>query len=471
MSIPISHVVEASISLSPTAVPLEGFGQLAMVTDETPEVAGSFTLDERIRTYGSLTEVTVDFLANTEAYAAAAAFFGQKASKFSVVLASSSVRAGKLTGGTPSSLADIKLITAGTLDITVDGTLDAMVGLDFSAAVDEPGVATILTTALAGATCAFVSPSYVITSDTTGVASTVSFPATGVTATALGLTVGSVQSLGLAIETPTEALVAAAKLSDALYGVVVNKKWRDSSASIDVATWTQATEKQFFNTSNNPNCLTTSTDHIIAELRALSLDSTLSSYSSKPAEYPSAAVAGRAFIVNFGGTDTTITLNLKVGNGVSVEDMTLNQKLNLESHYGNAFVTVAGANVYSDSRLSSGKWFDTIHGTAWLKDNVQKAIFNVMFQTNTKIPYTDSGVSSLIQALDNALQQSVTNGLVAAGNDLDGNFMPLGYEITAVPVSESSDADRSNRIYRGLSFKAAGSGAIHGAVISGDFNG
>lgn len=471
MSIPISHIVNVNISLSPTAIPLKGFGQLAMVTDETPEVTGGFNVAERIRTYGSLAAVQADFAIGTEASNAATAFYAQQAELFSVILTSTSITAGILTGGTPDTVGNINLITTGTLDITIDGVLEQLTGLDFSAAADEAAIAVIIDTALSGATCTFDGDSYVITSSTTGSTSTVSYPATSTTVTALGLLVGASTVDGLDIETPAEALVAAQKITKDFYGIVLNKKWRDTTATIDVATWAEASTKMFFNTSNNPNALTTSTDHIIADLKAMTLDRTLSSYSSSPDEYPSASIAGRAFIVNFEGTNTTITLNLKQGPTITVEDLTLNQKLNLEGHNGNAFTVIAGANMYSDSRLASAKWFDTIHGTDWLKNRAETDVFNVMFQSTTKIPYTDAGVTTLYQALEGALRQGVTNGLIGPGNDLEGNFMPLGYEITAIPVSKVSPSDKSNRIYRGLSFKAAGSGAIHGAVISGDFNG
>ena len=68
------------------------------------------------------------------------------------------------------------------------------------------------------------------------------------------------------------------------------------------------------------------------------------------------------------------------------------------------------------------------------------------------------------------MSQAVRNGLVAAGNDSDGNYIPAGYEIFSVPVTEVSASDKGNRVYNGITFKAVGAGAIHGSTISGSFS-
>jgi hypothetical protein len=472
MSIPISHVVDVNLSLAANPVALAGFGKLLMVTDET---SSTMPLSDRIRTYGSIDAVEADWAVGSEVHAAASAYYAQSASQFAVGLASSSATAGKLTGGLHSDLAALQAITAGGFTISVDGAEKVLAALDFASITTMAEVATVIDTALASdATCTYVeeSKSFVITSATAGLLSKVSLPSADVqsTAVSLGLSTGTVFD-GTVAESPAEALAAINSVSEDFYGVVLNRKWRDSSDSVDVATWVEARTKMFFNTSNDGNCLTTATSDIMSTLKGMTLDRTLSTYSSTPAQYPSASVAGRAFIVNFEGTNTTITLNLKQGPTISVEDLTLNQKLNLEAKNGNGFVVVSGINAYSDSRLSSGKWFDTIHGTDWLQNRIETDVFNVLYQSTDKIPYTDSGVSVIRQAVEGGLRQSVTNGLVAPGNDLNGVFMPLGYEIDIIPVSDVSPSDKGNRVYKGISFRAAGAGAIHKVIITGTFNG
>jgi hypothetical protein len=119
--------------------------------------------------------------------------------------------------------------------------------------------------------------------------------------------------------------------------------------------------------------------------------------------------------------------------------------------------------------MADGKWFDTVHGTDWLQNRIETDVFNLLYQGTT--PYTDVGVSMIMQRVTQALEQGVTNGLIAPGNNANGEFLVNGYRVTYIPTAESAAADKSNRIYRGISFEAVGSGAIQKAVINGTFTG
>lgn len=84
--------------------------------------------------------------------------------------------AGTLTGAPVASVTALKGISAGKLDISIDGTEQNLTGLDFSAVNGLTDVATVLDTALEGhATVTVSGSSLVITSDTTGNTSTVSY--------------------------------------------------------------------------------------------------------------------------------------------------------------------------------------------------------------------------------------------------------------------------------------------------------
>lgn len=470
MSIPLSHVVNVTISLSPTAIALAGFGQLGFVTDETPKSSAKFRVADRVRVYSSLSAVEADWEPTSEVVAAAIPYYAQRATIFVVILASAAETSAVLRGGEIEDLSAALAIDNDSFDIEVDGSTINVTGFDLTAAGDLSGVATALTTAITGVTATVSDDKLVLTTDSVGKSSNIAIPSVSEATTALGLIGGAKTETGLGVETPKEALSAARIVNNIFYGVLNHRKWRDSQAAVDTADWVEAQGLMFFNTSNNPASLTADDTHIIAQLKAKTLDRTISTYSSSPREYPSAALAGRAFIVNFEGTNTTITLNLKQAPTITVEDLDTNEKLNLESHNGNAVCVIAGVNVISDSRMASGQFLDTIHGTDWLTNRIETDVFNVKFQSNTKIPYTDEGVSVLRQAAEGGLRQAVTNGLVAPGNDAEGNFVPLGYELFTIPVSQVSPSDKSNRIYRGLSFKAVGAGAIHSSVIDGNFN-
>lgn len=123
--------------------------------------------------------------------------------------------AGRLTGAPiTTALDDLKAVTAGKLDISIDGAPHSLADLDFSAAAGLNDVATVLGTALADwATVVLAGSALTVTSKTSGASSSVGFAANPVTrakaapadlAGALGLT----QAAG-ATSTPGTASVPA----------------------------------------------------------------------------------------------------------------------------------------------------------------------------------------------------------------------------------------------------------------------
>lgn len=272
-------------------------------------------------------------------------------------------------------------------------------------------------------------------------------------------------------ETYIQALAEISNVNDSFYGVSLPVQANDGLEIEDVAGWCEASNKVFFNTSNNPLCLSmVSTADILSKLKAKTLANTISQYTAAVTEYPNISVAGRAFTVNFEGTNTTITLFLKRGPTITAQKLTKSEKTALEAKNGNAFMTIGGKNVYSESKMADGGWFDTVHGVAWLKNRIQTDVFNLLFQSTTKIPYTDAGVGMVIQKVEQGLRQGVRNGLIAPGNTTDGRYLSQGYKIYAIPVGEVSSADKGNRIYRGITFEAIGAGALQFVEINGSFS-
>lgn len=65
--------------------------------------------------------------------------------------------------------------------------------------------------------------------------------------------------------------------------------------------------------------------------------------------------------------------------------------------------------------MSSGDFFDERHGLDWLQNYVQTNLYNLLYTSTTKVPQTDAGVTRLLSNVEQSMDQSVTNGLVAAG--------------------------------------------------------
>lgn len=471
MSIPIRTFVDVSIAIAPTPAGLAGFGALMMITPAAATGTKPILVAERVRTYNSAADVAKDFPTG-EIVACANAYYSQvpKPKVFMVGLVDVSPVAAVLTGAAHSDLTTLQAITAGSFDVSVDGTNRALTAMNFAGQTFVQMAAHITTKLTTHAVCSYdaVKKAFVITSNTTGTSSTIS-QATGTNAAAFGLAAGVVQN-GRAEERPEVALSKCEQKSNKFYGIVADKKYRENNGAEQIAEWVQARAKVFFNTSNDPQCLTTNTNQIIAKLKSRSMGRTLSTYSHVINEYPSASVAGRAFTVNFEGENTTITLHMKKGPSITVADLSPSEYQNLQLHNGNAFVNVEDNNIYSDSQMADGGWFDTVHGTDWMKDHAEKGVFNLIMQSPTKIPYTDAGVGRCEQRLEQTLRQAVRNGLCAPGYDTEGVYHEQGFTIYTIPVGDVSAAVKGTRIYKGMTFKAVGAGALQGAVINGSFS-
>lgn len=91
-------------------------------------------------------------------------------------------RPGFLRGAPVSAVAaDYHGVVAGGFDVTIDGTLRKVAGLNFSTAADMPAIATIAQAALAalatGTTCIWTGKRFIVSSPTTGQTSAVGFAA------------------------------------------------------------------------------------------------------------------------------------------------------------------------------------------------------------------------------------------------------------------------------------------------------
>lgn len=490
MAIEITEFANVTIAVSPTGVAGGNFGILGFLTNEEGVVGTA----ERGRSYTSLPSVGDDWAADSEVYLAATAFYAATPTPtdFTVLMCFETDQEATLTGGGHNTFEELVLITDGNLTITTDTGTSAIADLDFSgvsAGSGLDGIATELETAINAVTAGSVTVEHTgygfeVKSTTTGVTSTITF-ADGTTgagtsnaAQALGLEQhqGKI-SAGLAAETPVDALAAALSQGIDFVGLVTHKKYRDvlsgatGETTLEIGNWAEAAKKIFCNTSNDLSVLNSAlaTD-IISLMKGNTLRYTLSTFSKNKSQYPSAAVFGRAASVNFSGIGTTITLNLKQLPTVTAEDLTPGEFATLRSKNGSAVVRIGKTvNAYTDSRMASGSWLDTTHGLLWLENRCEVDMFNLLYQSATKVPYTQSGINTTVGTLERSLKAAVRNGLAAPGYLPDGTYLPEGYIIRSVALADVPSSDKGNRTYAGLSFDMVGAGALHEVVVSGTF--
>lgn len=189
-----------------------------------------------------------------------------------------------------------------------------------------------------------------------------------------------------------------------------------------------------------------------------------------------AAYLSRGFAVNYSGSNTTLTMNLKDLVGIeadtNIDETILNQCKALGV---DCFPSVEGlAKVVSNRQ--NGMNFDQVTNQIWFVNAIQRAVFNVLATTRTKISQTESGLSKIRNAIRNVCNQAVINGYLAPGTwnspdtfgdyeDFHRNIREFGYYEYHPPVSEQNQAEREQRQAPLWQIAGKEAGAVHSANI------
>lgn len=124
---------------------------------------------------------------------------------------------------------------------------------------------------------------------------------------------------------------------------------------------------------------------------------------------------------------------------------------------GNIYTVVQGFPITQMGQMVSGRYIDITIGVDWLVSTIQTNVMVARTQAK-KIPYTDKGTQILIQAVEAAILQGVTNGLI------DGDS-PI--TITAPKVLDVPASQRANRVAPTISFTCRLQGAVSAVNIEG----
>jgi hypothetical protein len=460
----VSRLVNVVVNLSPLAPARRGFGTL-MVAGDSNVIDGS----ERFRSYSGLEGVALDFGLNAPEYFAAALYFGQTPKPRSLMVGRwlRTATAGLLKGGILTSaqqlMSNWTVITTGAFDITVDGGAEQNItGLDFSGAANLSAVAAIISAAITGATCAWDGSRFIVTSDTTGTSSTISYanaPASGLDISAqLKLTTGLALApvAGFAAETAVACAAALAEKSNAWYGLQFAAATMPSDDNlIDVAALIQGltTSRIFGVVETNTLVLDAgNTTDLPSRLKALGYTRTCAQFSAN--KYAIASLFGRAFSVNFAANRSTITLMYKQEPGVVAEDLTETQAGVLKDKRCNVFVSYDNDTAILQYGVMSGPaYFDEIHGLDWFQNAVQNSLYTLLYTSKTKIPQTDAGSNQLVAEVSKVCDEAINNGLAGPGvwnadgfGQLErGQFLKSGYYVYAMPMALQAQSEREQR--------------------------
>ena len=485
MALSVSRLVRVVVNLSPLAAARRSFGSL-LIAGDSNVINGV----ERIRSYLNIESVATDFGTSAPEYLAASLYFGQTPKPRILYIGKwlRTAASGKNIGGILSSSEQLMSawtsITAGTLSIAVDGgATQNLTGINLSGAANLNAVATIIGTAIVGASCVWNGSSFEVISDTTGVLSSIGYSTAGTLSPLLKLSSSTATALipGFAAETPVECAAALANKSAAWYGLMFQASTQPTDdQNIAVAGLIEALEiKRIFGvTITNTNVLSAIvTNDLATRLKDGLYKQSFCQYSSNA--YAIASFFGRAFSVNFNANRSTITLMYKQEPGVTGEELTENEASVLKDKRCNVFVNYVNDTIIIQYGVMSGlAYFDEIHGLDWFQDAVQNACYNLLYQSKTKIPQTDAGVNQLVNAISGVCEEAVNNGLVASGiwnadgfGELEnGQYLKSGYYIYAQPVALQSQAERETRVAPPIQTAIKLAGAIQELDVVVDVN-
>lgn len=476
--LPVSRLINVSVNLSPQAA--QGANLNALLILGASDVIDT---NERMRAYASISEVADDFGTSAPEYLAALLYYEQAPQPQTLFIGrwAKTATKGLLRGGILNAeelLYDFNTISAGAMNVTVDGVVKNLTALNFSAVLNFNGVASIITTALAGsATCTWDGSRFQIESATTGTSSTVSFASNvgGVHLATLMLLTSTTASplvVGIPAEEPVDAVdIFVDRFSTQWFGLMFADTSLTDDQILAVSAFIEADQLHMYGiTETSTQALdSTVTDDIGSQIKALNRLWTVTSYSSSN-PYAVASLFGRAFSVNFNGNNTTITLMYKQEPGIVAETLSSSQANVLKAKRYNVFVNYNNDTaIIQYGTMAGPAYFDDMHNLAWLRNRVQTDVYNLLYTSPTKIPQTDAGNHIIETTIESGLIQGVNNGMIAPGQWNSGgfgtlnqgDFLPKGYYIFVPEISTQAQSDREAR--KSVPFQVAVklAGAIH----------
>ena len=398
--------------------------------------------------------------------------------------------AAKLVGeqlSAPALLPVANQVTDGSFTIDVDGIPQTATGLDLSVAADLQDLADIVDGALTGATASLVNDAIVITSDTTGAASTLSYMSDDGTGTYIGDILGlSEDSLSTLTQGEDSSVKAAEEKLDAISAIKsqVNIKgamFIDRILDLEVptlASWSKANNVLMYEVFSGDSYLQKDPANPVWNVRLASQNTFRCLFSKAGNRKLAASYMARTHTVNFGGQNVAITLNLK----------TLNVPAEMYDQTTIDAAHAVGMDVYttiSDTPAvlcsSANDFVDNPYNLIAYQNAVQVDMYNLLKTTPTKVPQTTEGVDKMEDRLEKTTQGYVRAGVFEAGEwtlpDFFGNretflkaIRSQGYYVLAGDLADQPVADRQQRKSPVIQVAVKNAGAVHEADIIISFN-
>lgn len=433
---PISDVVNISISVSGAGPTLAGFGEPMLLAYHT-----KYT--DRVREYSSLQDVAADFAVTDPAYLMAQAVFaqipappalkvGRRALPYTQVLnvtclSTSATDTYKFSLRTPGgSWHDLSIASTGVpaTDVATINTAVTALSIAHLTATHTTTPNVLILTMAAGylldikpdvVHCSFAD----VTTDP-------------------------------GIVTDLTAIVAA---DPAFYGIL-----SDSQSLAEIEALAANVEAQtyicVYNNSDTANADPASTTDVMYALKNSAYERTSGLFAqSQLLCYSAAAWMGRLFPTTAGSENWAF----KTLAGIPADALTTTQVHAVENKNASVYTALAGLNLTQFGKTPGGEWIDIVRGTDALTNVMQIGI--LALQANSlKVPFTDAGVDMYRSVIVASLKQFIDSGFLA---DTPAPTVSLPV------VSSVSATNKAARKLTPVNFSATLAGAINAATING----
>lgn len=364
------------------------------------------------------------------------------------------LRGGSLAGMT---LAQLQALGSGVLTVTVNGTPITSATINLSATSSFTNAATLITTGLAGPVCTYdsVRQAFVITSTTSGAASTIGYASGSLSAgLLLTLATGAVTSQGSNVTTPalTMGIVTNATQNFGTFFTCFEPVLADK---LLFAQWVNGQNQRYLYvcwdttvTAIQPG----NTTDFGPLVSAASYNGVTAVYLDP---YVAAFLTGAIASVDFNQLNGRVTFAYKSQAGLtaSVTDaMTAaNLTANGYNFYG-AYATANQAFTFFQTGQMAGvwKWIDAYVNQIYLNAQLQLALVSLLQQAKS-LPYNSLGYSMIRAACADPINQALNFGSIrtgvplssvqaaqvnaAAGVPIDQTLTQIGYYLQILPAT------------------------------------
>jgi len=437
----LSDYVTLTISQTTVNPTRQGFG-VGLILSAT----ASFV--ERVRTYGSLADVAVDFPITTSAeYLAAQAYFAQSPSPSKLMIGRSAnkpTQVYQLSAITPTS----NISYTYQLRVRGKGFADALVQFTSDATPTDAEYAAGMVAALN----AVVGKNYTAA----GAASPV---------TITGNAAGDWFSIEVVDPATQKVLQTHADPGVAADLTAINAEnsgwyalytlYNSKLYAIAAAGFVESNKKVYIADSNDTNTIITATGNadLIDQIKTNAYARTLGFYHPSPASMAGAALLGKRLPLD-PGSETWKFATLA---GVPTFPMTATHRGNITARNGNSYESVAGVNVTFDGKTGDGNFLDVKRGLDWLEDDMSKSVFGALAGAS-KIPYTDPGIAVIEAQVRGSLKRATDRGILTNNP---------AFVVTVPKVADVATSDKTSRTLNNVKFTATLAGAVHSANIVG----